>query len=156
MAGAGAALAAVSFLVILALGGVDADRSALIFPMVTGFAGVILLLLGLDMAPEGPVVSIHDEVARNGVDRFLGDCTLVAGPVPDPGHPGGMPLALWRPPTGYGRILVLECFNGTRGPDGLYERLVKGVDHRHRDPLAAAAASYGTTPSEYAQLHSRV
>ena len=156
MAPAGAALAAVSLTVMFALGGPDAMGGLAVLPMVTFVAGVILLLIGLDMAPHGPTVSIHVEVARNGIDRFLADCTLVAGPIPDPGHPGGMPLALWRPPRGYGRILVLECFNGTPGADGRYERLVKGVGHRYTDPMAAAAASYGVTPDQYAPMQSRV
>ena len=156
MAGIGGGMALAGLVVILARGGPDAMGDAVLFPALVLIAGVILLLLSLNMAPQGTTVSIHEEVKRNGVDRFLADCTLVAGPVPDPGHPGGMPLALWRPPTGYGRILILECFNGTPGADGRYERIVKGVDHRYRDPLAAAAGSYGATPDQYAPMQSRV
>ena len=100
--------------------------------------------------------TIPGAVAQVGVDRFLAACTIVAGPRPDPAHPGGMPIALWRPPRDFGRILVLECFNGTPGPDGRYERLAKGVAHSHRTPIAAAAASYGVPVEVYRQLERRV
>lgn len=96
--------------------------------------------------------SVQDDVEHAGADAFLARCELVAGPCPDPGHPGGMPIALWAPPAEYGAVLVLECFNGTRGPDGLFERLALGVSAEHRTPLAAAAASYGVTPEQYRQI----
>lgn len=99
-----------------------------------------------------PDRDLQQDVAVQGTDRFLSRCTLIAGPCPDPGHPGGMPIALWAAPPEYGRINVLECFNGTRGPDGLFERLALGVSVEHRTPIEAAAASYGVSPAQYSQL----
>ena len=96
------------------------------------------------------------DLSRVGADRMLAGCLLVAGPVPDPGHPGGMPLALWQPPARYGPVLVLEAFNGTKDPaTGRYERLAHRVSDHHTDPVAAAAASYGLPADQYAQLAAR-
>lgn len=102
-----------------------------------------------------PDRDLQQDVELLGADAVLARCTLLSGPCPDPGHPGGMPIALWAAPPEYGRINVLECFNGTRGPDGLFERLALGVSVDHRTPLEAAAASYGVSPQEYAQLARR-
>jgi hypothetical protein len=95
------------------------------------------------------------DIRALGVDLFLSRCRLVAGPVPDPGHPGGMPLALWKPPASYGSVRVLEAFNGTPRTDGRYERIAHVVESRHRDPIKAAAASYGVPVETYAALLAR-
>jgi hypothetical protein len=108
-----------------------------------------------DTAATTPDADISSDIRLLGVDLFLSRCRLVAGPVPDPGHPGGMPIALWQPPAGYDRVRVLEAFNGTPGADGRYERIAHVVSARHRDPLTAAAASYGVPVDVYAALTAR-
>lgn len=127
--------------------------------------GVIWLVwLTLRTGPAGPSTltaevesrSIQDAIDRYGADAVLALCTQLTDPVPDPGHPGGMPLVLWQPPTQFGRIKVLECFNGTAQPDGSYERVAIGVDAAHTDPIAAAAESYGIDLDTYRRMSRRV
>lgn len=100
--------------------------------------------------------SIEDAVDTYGADAVLALCIQLTDPVPDPGHPGGMPLVLWQPPRPFGRIKVLECFNGTAEPDGSYARVAIGVGAEHTDAVAAAAESYGIDQVVYRRMSRRV
>jgi hypothetical protein len=82
---------------------------------------------------------ISADIHFHGVDEFLAGCRFLAGPVPDPGHPGGMLLALWQPPARYGRVLVLGGLQRHPRP----RRPLPADRAPLSDPRVGPSATYG-------------
>ena len=121
-----------------------------------GLHGNIEPLFAPTPRPSRARVPWRDDVAALGIPGFLSQCDMIGDPVPDPGHPVGLAIALWLPPRRYGRDLVLDCHNGTRDQDtGLYERVLLRVPATCRTPVDAAASTYGVNADEYLALARR-
>lgn len=106
--------------------------------------------------PQGPERDWLQWVARVGIETAATYHTLVAEG-PDPAHPAGLRHALLDPPKPFKRrFRVLHAFNGTRDRTGLYPPVLLIVPARSRDPLEAAASSYGIPAATYAALKRRV
>lgn len=87
-----------------------------------------------------------------GWEAFVADAGLtLVGTAPDPGNPG-FSLQLYDLP---GRERLLLAVNGSVERDGTRRRYGLRVPDWYRDPVAAAAWSYGLRADQYAQLQRR-
>jgi hypothetical protein len=97
-------------------------------------------------------------IERIGWEEFIPAAGLepVGPPVPDPGNPGQM-LALYDAPAGLyrARIRVLLCTNGSLERDGTRRRFGLTVPGHIKDPIEAAAWTFGWTRERYAALEHR-
>lgn len=94
-------------------------------------------------------------IERMGWDWFVTEAGLeqVGDTVPDPGNPGqelslyDIPAQIYDEP-----VRVLLCTNGTPEADGVRRRFGLTVPGSIKEPVAAAAWTFGLNPSEYKQL----
>ena len=94
-------------------------------------------------------------IERAGWDRFVAEAKLaqVGESVPDPGNPGhhltlfDVPERIFNEP-----VRVLLCTNATVERDGTRRRFGLTVPASVRDPLAAAAWTFGVEREQYAEL----
>jgi Domain of unknown function (DUF6745) len=97
-------------------------------------------------------------VERIGWDRFISDANLrpVSPTVPDPGNPGQTLTLYDAPERIFPRpVRVLLCTNGTTERDGTRRRYGLLVPPHFRNPVAAAAWTYGWTTDTYRTLARR-
>jgi hypothetical protein len=97
-------------------------------------------------------------IERIGWDAFIDRAALkpVAEPVDDPGNPGqtitlyDLPQQLFDEP-----VRVLLCTNGSIERDGTWRRFGLTVPAEMRNPIDAAAWTYGWTAEQYRALQAR-